>query len=61
AKQDGRLSVTNIELAATQFTSLIKAFAFWPQIISDEPAPTKRERSKIAKNTTEMFLSQYQI
>lgn len=59
AKKDGRLSVTNVEQAATQFSSLIKAFAFWPQIISDEAPPTKRELGRIAKNTVEMFLSHY--
>ena len=60
AKKDGRLSVTNVEQAATQFSSLIKAFVFWPQVISDEAPPTKRELSRIAKNTVEMFLSHYQ-
>ena len=59
AKKDGRLSVANVEQAATQFSSLIKAFAFWPQLISDEPVPTKRELNRIAKNTVEMFLSHY--
>ena len=61
AKKDGRLAVTNVELAATQFTSLIKAFAFWPQLISDEAPPTKREVGRIAQSTVEMFLSQYRM
>ena len=61
AKKDGRLSITNVEQAATQFSSLIKAFAFWPQLISDEAPPTKRELNRIAKNTVEMFLSHYRI
>ena len=59
AKQDGRLSVTNVEHAAIQFSSLIKAFAFWPQVISDEHPPSKRELNRIAKNTVDMFLSHY--
>ena len=59
AKKDGRLSVTNVEQAATQFSSLIKAFAFWPQIISDEAPPTRRELNRIANDTVEMFLAHY--
>ena len=59
AKKDGRLSVSNVDHAATQFTSLIKAFAFWPQLISDEAPPNKRELSRIAKNAVDMFMSRY--
>ena len=59
AKKDGRLEVANVEQAATQFTTLIKAFAFWPQLLSNEPPPTKRELSRIAKGAVEMFLSHY--
>ena len=60
AKKDGRLSVTNPELAAAQFTSLIKAFAFWPQLIGGNPPPSKRELNQITKSAVAMFLNHYQ-
>ena len=59
AKKDGRLSVGNPNQAATQFTSLIKAFAFWPQLIGNQEVPTKRELTQITKSAAAMFLDHY--
>ena len=60
AKKDGRLSVTNPDQAAAQFTSLIKAFAFWPQLIGGNAPPSKRELNQITKSAVAMFLNHYQ-
>ena len=59
AKKDGRLKVPNALHAAEQFTSLIKAFAFWPQLIGNQDAPGKRERTRIVKSAVTMFLDHF--
>lgn len=60
AKKDGRLSVTNPEHAAEQFTGLIKASAFWAQLINGAATPSKRELNQIIKSTVAIFLNFYQ-
>ena len=59
AKKDGRISVGSAEQAATQFTSLINAFAFWPQLISGDPPPGKRELNQITNSAVAIFLDHY--
>jgi TetR/AcrR family transcriptional regulator of autoinduction and epiphytic fitness len=61
AKKDSRLSVTSPEQAAAQFTGLIKASAFWPQLIGGNAAPSKRELKQITKSAVAMFLDHYQV
>jgi TetR/AcrR family transcriptional regulator, regulator of autoinduction and epiphytic fitness len=56
----GRLTVADPVFAAEQFTALIKAFAFWPQMIGSIPVPTPRERKQLASEAASMFLAKYQ-
>jgi len=55
-----RLNVGCPDFASTQFISMIKAFAFWPQVMGHAPFPTKEEQQKIVDSAVEMFLKQYQ-
>jgi len=59
AAAHGRLRVDDPAFAGEQFTALIKAFAFWPQLIGSIPAPTKPERKRLAEAASEMFLARY--
>ncbi|MBU3002406.1 TetR/AcrR family transcriptional regulator [Paraglaciecola arctica] len=61
ATEDGRLAIDDIDIAATQFSSLLKSFAYWPQIIGfgDFPEPAKYKH--IIDSAVEMFLTQYQV
>ena len=60
AKKDGRLKVRNVQHAGTQFSSLLKAFVFWPQLIGNQKAPSKRERTQCVKSAVAMFLDHYE-
>ena len=60
ARKDGRLSVSSPQKAATQFRSLIKAFAFWPQLLGTGKPLSKRELSQVTKSAVSMFLDHYQ-
>lgn len=55
----GRLNTDDAETATTQFFSLIKGRAFWPQMIGHAPIPDTAERERIARSSVEMFLAQY--
>ena len=59
AKKDGQLVVSNAQQAATQYASLLKAFAFWPQLIGNQETPSKRELTQIVKSAVGMFLDHY--
>ena len=60
AKKDGRLQVGNVQRAATQFASLLKAFAFWPQLIGNQEVPSQRELTQTVKSAVGMFLDHYE-
>ncbi len=47
------------DYAARQFFGLIKALAFWPQMLTGAAAPTKADSEKIAADAVSMFLSKY--
>lgn len=59
AVQHGKLTVEDPVFAAEQFTALIKAFGFWPQLIGSIPAPEPRERERLAAAAASMFLAEY--
>lgn len=59
AKRDGRLSTTSPKQAAKQFTALIKAFAFWPQLMGMEQPLTDRELKRVIKSAVTMFLDHH--
>lgn len=58
-KRDGRLNITNLELAATQFAGLIKEIAFWPAVTAGQAPISSRELKSVVKSAVEMFLAQY--
>lgn len=45
--------------AARQFFGLIKALAFWPQLLTGAAPPTAADAEKIAADAVSMFLSKY--
>lgn len=59
AARHGRLVVDDAVLAGEQFIALIKAVAFWPQLIGGVQPPTRRERRKLADATVSIFLAKY--
>ena len=59
ASEDGRLQVEDVEMAAEQFISLIKAFAFWPQVLGMEPPLDEARATRVVDNTVRMFLGHY--
>ena len=59
AAEDGRLSVDDARVASTEFSSLLKAFAFWPQLIGNHPKLTKKQVSELVDRTVAMFLARY--
>lgn len=59
AAEDGQLTVSDPKRAAQQFTALLKAFAFWPHLVSGQPVPDSKEQTEIIRSSVEMFLSHY--
>jgi TetR/AcrR family transcriptional regulator of autoinduction and epiphytic fitness len=59
AVDDGRLDADDPALAAEQFIALLKAFAFWPQVVATQPPPSPEERQKLAESAVAMFLARY--
>ncbi len=58
-KKDGRLKVTDAEMAAAQFCGLIKEIAFWPELMGGQKPVTTRERNLAVKRAVAMFLDHY--
>ncbi|MCB1791807.1 MAG: TetR/AcrR family transcriptional regulator [Gammaproteobacteria bacterium] len=56
AAADGRLDVDDPVWAADQLMGMIKAFAFWPQILGGQSPPDAAEREHIITSTTDLFL-----
>jgi TetR/AcrR family transcriptional regulator of autoinduction and epiphytic fitness len=59
AVEDGQLDIDEPELAARQLVALIKAFAFWPQVIKHEPPPDAEQRRRVIDGAVSMFLARY--
>ena len=59
AIEDGRLKEMDPEQGAAQLLGLIKASAFWPQILMAKPVPGPEQRAQIAESSVGMFLSYY--
>lgn len=55
-----KLRAVEPSYAASQFLGLIKASAFWPQLMMNRKAPSETQSKQIAKDATEMFLGYYQ-
>lgn len=61
AAADGRLSVDDPAFAAEQFTALLKAVAFWPQVAAGRPTPRADEQKRVIEESVRMFLARYGI
>jgi TetR/AcrR family transcriptional regulator of autoinduction and epiphytic fitness len=59
AAADGRLAVHDPAFAAQQLQSLVKGFAFWPQVTMGQPPLTAAEQKAIAETSADMFLARY--
>ena len=59
AQADGKLKAADPAFAAYQLQSLIKAFAFWPQITMGQPPLTTEMQQQVVDSAVEMFLAQY--
>jgi TetR/AcrR family transcriptional regulator of autoinduction and epiphytic fitness len=61
AADAGRLRVDDPLMAADQFTALIKAFVFWPQLVADAPAPSELAGQAVVDSSVRMFLDHYRV
>lgn len=60
AQADGRLQSVDVSYAANQFIALIKAHAFWPQVLMGMAAPDQSLQQQIKEDAVLMFLARYQ-
>ena len=61
AQADGKLKAADPDFAAYQLQSLIKAFAFWPQITMGQPPLSGEMQQQVIDSAVEMFLAQYAL
>lgn len=61
AIKDSRLKAVDADYAAQQFLGLIKANAFWPQLLMNQNFPSPEQQQIIADDTVFMFLARYEI
>ena len=59
AQDDGKLKAADPGFAAYQLQSLIKAFAFWPQITMGQPPLAEEMQRQVVDSAVEMFLARY--
>ena len=60
AINDGRLKPVDADYAAQQFLGLIKASAFWPQLLMNQVFPSTEQQKIIADDAVLMFLARYE-
>jgi len=61
AVQHGQLKTTDTKQAATQFHALIKAQAFWPQIMFGQESMPIEKHHEFARQVCIMFLAAYGV
>ncbi|ROM52525.1 TetR family transcriptional regulator [Pseudomonas poae] len=61
ARDDGRLSCSDPAFAAHQIQSLLKAFAFWPQITLGQPTLDAAAQADVIDSAIDLFLAGYEI
>ncbi len=59
AGEHGVLSVGDPEMAGHQFKALIKAFAFWPQVMMGQPPLGRTEAETVISSAVRVFLAAY--
>jgi TetR/AcrR family transcriptional regulator, regulator of autoinduction and epiphytic fitness len=55
----GRLKIKDPVFASRQLQSMIKGFAFWPQITLDQPPLDSAMQKQVAESAVDMFLAYY--
>ena len=61
AQADGRLKAVDPAFAAHQLQSLLKTFAFWPQITLGQPPLSAKMQQEVVDSAVDMFLAYYQL
>ncbi|GGA39623.1 TetR/AcrR family transcriptional regulator [Dyella nitratireducens] len=61
AAKAGRLKIKDPVFASHQLESLIKGFAFWPQITLAQPPLDAATQKKVAESAVDMFLGYYAL
>ena len=61
AADDGKLNIEDPVDSGKRFLALIETFAFWPQLFSYKPVPTKKEQRAIIDSAIDMFLNTYAV
>lgn len=59
AMADDRLQAADPDLAADQFIGLIKAGAFWPQLLKGAPLPDEQHCQQLVDDAVLMFMARY--
>jgi len=59
AAADGRLKIDDVVFASMQLQSLVKGFAFWPQMSMGQPALDAAQQRQVADGAVDMFLARY--
>ena len=59
AAADGRLKIDDPLFASHQLQSLVKGFAFWPQMSICQPALDAAQQRQVAEGAVDMFLARY--
>lgn len=59
AARDGRLKTDDPLFASHQLQSLVKGFAFWPQMSMGQPALDAAQQRQVAEGAVDMFLTRY--
>lgn len=61
AQEDGRLNCLDPAFAAHQIQSLLKAFAFWPQITLGQPTLDTAAQARVIESAIDLFLAGYEV
>lgn len=61
AQKHGRLKPVDPGFAAHQLHSLMKAFAFWPQVTLNEPILSPQKQRSVVQSALDMFLNWYAV
>jgi TetR/AcrR family transcriptional regulator, regulator of autoinduction and epiphytic fitness len=59
AAADGRIKTDDPLFASMQLQSLVKGFAFWPQVAMGQVTLNAKEQQRIAEAAADMFLARY--
>lgn len=60
AKQEGYLTLSDVDFAVSQLHNLLKGSCFWPQVMGMRNSLSNEEQDYLIKETVSMFLSRYQ-